>query len=144
MITRFPALPLRQADRISKMMEDLFREPDELRKGWFPNVDVKETDKEVVFKMDVPGVKDEDIIVELVNDMLTIRGTRDLEQEERRDDYLRIERESGMFQRSFTLSFPAKPEKIVAECQHGVLKVTVPKEQAAHTHRIKVLANGNG
>lgn len=143
MITRFPAMPLRQVDRISKMMEDLFREPDELRKGWFPTVDVKETDKDVVFTMDVPGVNDEDIIVELINDMLTIRGTRDLEKEERRDDYLRIERETGAFQRTFTLSFPAKPEKVVAECHKGVLKVTVPKEQAAHTHRIKVLANGN-
>lgn len=142
MITRFPTLPIRSMDRLSKMMEDLLPEPDALRQGWYPSVDVKETDQEVVFLMDLPGVKEEDIEVELNGDLLTLCGRREHVEEEKRKDYVRIERESGEFRRSFTLNFAAKPEKIVAEHQNGVLKVTVPKEKAENTHRIKVLANG--
>lgn len=142
MIARLPTAPLRSMERLSKLMEDLFPEPDEVWKGWCPTVDIKDTDKEMIFMVDLPGVDEKDIVVELVGDVLAIRGSRERKEEERREDYVRMEREYGTFQRTFTLNFAAKPEEIVAEHRDGVLKVCVPKAEPAHTHRIKVLANG--
>ncbi len=143
MINRLPALsPIRPFDRFSKLMEEMFPEPDELRTGWYPSVDVKETDKELNFFVDLPGVKDEDIDVEVSGDVLTVRGKREFKSEERKEDYVRLERSYGSFCRTFNLGFPVKPEDIVAECHSGVLKITVPKAETAMTHKIQIRANG--
>jgi HSP20 family protein len=129
-------------ERLSKLFDEIWPETDEFRWALHPQVDVKETDNDLTFVVDLPGVKDEDIEVELTGDVLTICGKREMAKEERREDYLRMERNYGEFRRSFTLSFPVKPDDIRAAYDRGVLRVTLPKAEGAKAHKVPVRSIG--
>jgi HSP20 family protein len=84
-----------------------------------------------VFKTDVPGLKKEEVKVELEDgNVLQISGERCKEQEEKTDTWHRVERSSGKFLRRFRLTENARTEQISASMENGVLTVTVPKEEA--------------
>ncbi|MCO5297402.1 MAG: Hsp20/alpha crystallin family protein [Fimbriimonadaceae bacterium] len=129
MITRYtPFARLRDIDRFGKMMDEMFGgASDEVRGTWMPAVDIKETAEALKFVAELPGMDEEKIEVELVGDVLTIRGEREFAKEENREDYVRIERSYGSFQRSFTIDIPVDREKVEASYEHGVLTVLVPK-----------------
>ncbi|XP_047323616.1 18.1 kDa class I heat shock protein-like [Impatiens glandulifera] len=92
-------------------------------------IDWKETPEAHVFTADLPGLKKEEVKVEVEEDrILQISGERNKEQEEKTDKWHRMERSSGKFQRRFRLPEDAKMEQIKATMENGVLKVTVPKE----------------
>ncbi|AQL07768.1 17.9 kDa class I heat shock protein [Zea mays] len=94
-------------------------------------VDWKETPEAHVFKTDVPGLKKEEVKVELEDgNVLQISGERCKEQEEKTDTWHRVERSSGKFLRRFRLTENARTEQISASMENGVLTVTVPKEEA--------------
>jgi HSP20 family protein len=122
------------------MMEEFFEENDKnlMRVAWMPTVDVKETDKELTFVAELPGLKEEDITVEMVGDMLTIRGEREFSQEEKKDEYVRIERSYGSFQRSFSVDVPVKGDEICAEYKNGLLIVVLPKAEAIVPRKIAI------
>ncbi|KAA0225852.1 MAG: hypothetical protein AKCLJLPJ_01556 [Fimbriimonadales bacterium] len=144
-ITRYSPLDrFRTFDQLSKLMNEVWGDADELRKGWSPPVDVKETDREITFIAELPGMDQKDIEVELVGDMLTIRGKREFAQEESRENYVRIERSYGSFQRSFSLSVPVKADAITAEYKNGVLSVVLPKADEVQPRKIQIAAqNGS-
>ena len=81
---------------------------------WAPDVDIKETEKEIIVKADLPGMKKEDIEVSLDNDLLVIKGERKFEKEEKEKDYVRVERSYGSFYRSFNVGVPVKEDEIKA------------------------------
>ncbi|PAN50435.1 hypothetical protein PAHAL_9G519900 [Panicum hallii] len=92
-------------------------------------IDWKETPEAHVFKADVPGLKKEEVKVEVEDsNVLQISGERNKEQEEKTDTWHRVERSSGRFLRRFRLPDNAKTEQISASMENGVLTVTVPKE----------------
>ncbi|XP_047330460.1 18.1 kDa class I heat shock protein-like [Impatiens glandulifera] len=92
-------------------------------------IDWKETAEAHVFKADLPGLKKEEVKVELEDGkVLQISGERSREQEEKNDKWHRVERSSGKFLRRFRLPENAKVEQINATMDNGVLTVTVPKE----------------
>nr|AGL45960.1 small heat shock protein 17.9CI [Dorcoceras hygrometricum] len=93
-------------------------------------IDWKETPEAHVFKADLPGLKKEEVKVEVEEGrVLQIRGERSSEKEEKNDKWHRVERSSGKFLRRFRLSENAKLEEIKAAMENGVLTVTVPKEE---------------
>ena len=105
---------------------------------WAPSCDIYETDKEIVVKADLPDVKKEDIRVSVENNVLTIRGERKLEAETKRENYHRVERSYGEFQRSFTLPSFADPNKINAAYRDGALRVTIEKREEAKPKQVEV------
>ena len=96
-------------------------------KAWQPAVDIFEDEKEIVIKADLPDVKEQDIDVRVEDGQLTLKGERKFEHEEKKDNYHRVERRYGSFQRTFGLPENVDAEKIVAKYDKGVLKVTLPK-----------------
>lgn len=105
---------------------------------WSPSVDVYEDQDNIVIRVDLPGVKQEDIDVQLNGDVLTIRGERKFEDEQRRDNYVRIERQYGAFQRSFTIGVPVEEEKVRATYRNGILELTIPKAEAVKPKKVQV------
>ena len=92
-----------------------------------PSLDMSETDHAVEVRMDVPGMKAKDIDIQINNNILTIRGQREEEQEEKGKTYHRIERRSGSFSRSVSLPCAVSQDEVVADYRDGVLTVTMPK-----------------
>ena len=96
-----------------------------------PAVDVFEDTEGVTFKFDLPEVEAKDVDVGLEDGVLTVRGERKLEREDRREGYHRIERRYGAFARSFTLPPTLEADKATAEQKNGVLRIFVPKRAEA-------------
>ncbi|KAJ6895681.1 hypothetical protein NC651_022025 [Populus alba x Populus x berolinensis] len=93
-------------------------------------IDWKETAEAHVFKADLPGIKKEEVKVEIEDDrVLQISGERNVEKEDRNDTWHRVERSSGKFLRRFKLPENAKTDQVKAGMENGVLTVTVPKEE---------------
>ena len=116
---------------------------------WFarefsPSLDLSEADDSLQVRMDVPGVKPEQIEIEVTGNSLRISGERKEEREEKGKSYHRIERRSGSFARVVSLPCAVKEDQIKAECHDGILTVTLPKTEKARTHKVKVKGNGSG
>jgi HSP20 family protein len=105
---------------------------------WSPAVDVTESPTEFSVKAELPGMKQEEIKVTLLDQNLTISGERKIEKEEKDKNYHRIERSYGSFQRSFHLPSRIDAAKIKAAYKDGVLEVTLPKAAEAREKEINV------
>ncbi len=100
-------------------------------KPFSPRVDVKETDKEIKIVADIPGLDEKDINVTLKDDVLTIRGEKKEEKEDRSENYYKLERSYGSFTRSIPIPVEVETDKIEAKIKKGVLSVTLPKSPEA-------------
>jgi HSP20 family protein len=105
---------------------------------WVPAVDIKENEDSFVIVADIPGVKPEDIEVQMDNGVLTIKGEKETEKKEEREDFKRVERSYGSFYRRFSLPDTADPESITAKSDHGVLEITVAKQEKTQPRKIAV------
>jgi HSP20 family protein len=98
--------------------------------GWqsiMPAIGMDETDKEVVVTVELPGVTEKDVEVDLAGDVLTIKGEKKAENEHKNDDSYFMERRFGSFERSIRLPFEVKDEKVDAKFTNGVLTIRLPK-----------------
>lgn len=111
---------------------------------WAPKVDVLEKDNKLITRVDLPGLKKEDVTVEVTDGNLTLSGERKFEKTEEKDNFYRAEREYGSFFRAMPLPKGIKTEDIKATFANGVLEVTVPlpamKEDKAKKIEIKEVA----
>ncbi|MFO0918809.1 MAG: Hsp20/alpha crystallin family protein [Planctomycetaceae bacterium] len=107
-----------------------------------PAADLSETDDSLQIRMDMPGLKAEEINIEVSGNTIRITGEHKEEKEEKGKTYHRIERRSGSFARAMTLPAQVKEDKVTAECKDGVLTITLPKTETAKTHRVTVKNNG--
>lgn len=96
-----------------------------------PSIDVKDTGKEIVIEAELPGVTDKDIAVTFADGVLTIKGEKKSQREEKKDDYYMSERSFGSFERSLALPEGIDDGAIEARFDKGVLHVTVPKKPEA-------------
>src|SRR6202142_3804476 len=103
-----------------------------------PAVDVYEDEHKVTLKIEVPGIDEKDIEVQVENNVLTVHGERKIEKEEKEENYRRVERQYGSFTRNFTLPQTVDTEKVSATYDKGVLKITLPKKAEAKPKQIKV------
>lgn len=94
--------------------------------AWFPQIDVFERDNRLVTKIDLPGLKKEDVKVEITDGNLVISGERKSEAEEQKEEFYRCEREFGSFYRAVPLPEGARAEDVTATFVDGVLEVSVP------------------
>lgn len=106
--------------------------------GYAPAFDVKETKESFVFKADLPGIKEQDVEVNITGNRLTIAGKREAEKEDKGETFYAYERSYGSFTRTFTLPDQTDAANIKAELKNGELTVVVPKTQAAVAKRIPV------
>ena len=105
---------------------------------WTPRVDISETDNEFVIKAEIPDISKEDVKVTVENGVLTFRGERKQEKEEKGKKFHRIERYYGCFCRSFSLPDNVDESKIDASFKDGMLELTIPKTEAKKPKSIEV------
>jgi HSP20 family protein len=130
-------------DRMNRLFEDMSspkgEEKDLVPGAWAPSVDIYETENEVVLAAEIPGVDEKDVEIKVEDNNLTIRGERKFEKETKEENYHRIERSYGSFYRAFTLPSSVDPERIQAEQDNGVLKISMPKRQELKPRKVKIL-----
>jgi HSP20 family protein len=137
--------PFREFSTLQDRMNRLFRETqgnsqdESLTSSSFaPAVDVYEDEHNVALKIEVPGIDEKDIDVRIENNTLTVQGERKIEKEEKEQNYRRVERQYGGFTRTFNLPPTVDAEKVQADYDKGVLKITLPKKAEAKPKQIKV------
>ncbi|HPM78989.1 MAG TPA: Hsp20/alpha crystallin family protein [bacterium] len=116
-----------------------YRQSDEGISGqWAPKVDIFEDGAQIVISAALPGMKQEDIKVNIENNILTLSGERRLENEEKRDNYTRIEQYYGTFHRTFALTNQIDQTKIGAHFENGILSISLPKREEAKPKAIEI------
>ena len=128
-------------DRINRVFRDSYSagQDDSLTTSSFaPAVDVYEDEHKVTLKIEVPGIDEKDIDVRVENHTLTVHGERKIENEEKEENYRRVERQYGTFTRTFTLPQTVDTASVSASYEKGVLKIALPKKAEAKPKQIKV------
>jgi HSP20 family protein len=135
-------MSLRQA--MDKLFEDSFVRPSRglavLGELTVPALDVYQTPNEVVLKATLPGLKPEDVSIDITGNTVTIKGETKAEQGIKKEDFLYQERRYGTFSRSVALPSGLKPDKAEATMEDGVLTLTIPKAEEVKPKAIKVKA----
>lgn len=139
-----PPAVLSPFGEIERRFEDYFRRPLSLMGlPWWPGVaapaarellppvDIYEEDEDVVVKAELPGMKKEEIAIELTEDAVSLSGEKKREEKVEHKGYCRIERSYGSFARSYALPAPVQTDKARARFQDGVLEVRIPKTEEA-------------
>jgi HSP20 family protein len=118
--------------RFDRMFDDLF---DGGERNWLPAIDVERANGNLVIKADVPGIKPDEVKVEIKEGILTVSGSHEEHKEKKDKQYLRRERRYGSFSRSMALPEGVDAKQIKAKTHDGVVEVTVPlpKEAAKET-----------
>jgi HSP20 family protein len=142
-ITRWD--PFRELATLQDRMNRLFQETASSGEtsltttgAFVPPVDVYEDEHGLRLKLEVPGVDEKDLDIRIENNVLTVRGERKFEKEEKEENFHRIERRYGSFVRSFTLPNTVDSEKVSASYKNGVLELQLAKKAEAKPKQIKV------
>jgi HSP20 family protein len=140
MLSRYE--PFRDLARLTDEMNRLFGEERLYNAGesvgWTPACDIYEDDEAVTLRFELAGVDPKAVDIRFENGVMTVKGERKLEREDRRENYHRIERSYGTFTRSFSLPGTIDAEKIRAEAKDGVLTLMLPKRAEAKPRAIQV------
>jgi HSP20 family protein len=144
-ITRWE--PFRELTRIQDEFNRLFDDrlyryrggqEEELGSAFLPAIDVYEDHEALTMTAELPGIEPKDVDLRIENGVLTLKGERKLEKEEKKENYRRVERSYGTFMRTFTLPTTVDGDKVKAEFKNGVLKVMLPKKEESKPKSIKV------
>ena len=130
-------------NRNNNIFDDLFyqnRRGDEKLTmwNWKPVVDIYDTEDKFVINAELPGVDKKDIVIDVKDRLLTLKGERSSEKEVKEDKYHRRERAYGSFERVFTLPAEIDPDQIKADFKNGILKIDIPKPEEQKPRQITV------
>jgi len=130
-------------NRMSRLFESTYPQGHAREEGitptaWAPAVDIYETENEIILKAEVPDIDQKDINLRVESNNLILEGERKLKEEAKKENYYLVERSYGKFKRSFTLPSTVDTEKISAEYNRGVLKVTLPKKEETRSKQISI------
>jgi HSP20 family protein len=145
-ITRWD--PFRELAQLQNRVNRVFQEANAVHdeglttSSFVPPVDIYETEQNIVLKVEVPGVEQKDLDIRIENNTITIRGERNFEKEVKEENFHRVERRYGSFQRSFSLPNTVNTENVTADYANGLLKVTLAKRAEAKPKQIKVNVGG--
>ena len=141
--------PVREINTIQQEMNRLFNSffdaptaGDARTRRWIPAMDLVEREDHFVLKVDLPGLTESDVNVELQDNVLTISGERKQEQEHKAEGYYRLERAFGSFSRSLTLPEGVNAEAVAAKFDNGVLEVSIPKPEERKPRRVSISVGG--
>jgi HSP20 family protein len=123
---------------MGRLMNGLFEGPGRVSQSWVPPLDVWETDTDVVYAFDLPGIAEDKVEIEVQDDTLTVSAEREKVAEESGDRFYRFERRYGTFSRAVGLPQGADESKIVASYRDGVLEIRVPKPEEAKPRKIQL------
>jgi HSP20 family protein len=130
-------------EKMNRLFEDAVtargEERDMISSTWTPSVDIYETEDSIVLNAEVPGIDEKDIEIKIEDNTLTLKGERNFEKETKEENYHRIERSYGSFFRSFSLPRNVDQDKINAEHDNGVIRITMPKKPESKPKTVKVL-----
>jgi len=107
-------------------------------KTWIPAFDVSENEKDYVISAELPGIDVKDLDVNLSDGILTVKGEKKQEKEDQNENYHRVERYYGSFQRSFRIPAEIITDKIDAQYKDGILKLILPKAEVNPPKKIEV------
>jgi HSP20 family protein len=146
MLDLIPSRERRQLDRFRSEMDGLFDrffdwrpfDPSIRKSEWMPAIDVSETPKQIVVKAEIPGMEAKDMDISLNGRVLTLKGEKKSEQEEKEENYHRVERRYGAFSRSFELPTDVDANKVKASYKDGVLKLSLPKTKEQSVKKIEI------
>ena len=105
---------------------------------WVPAFDISENEKEYILTAELPGIDAKDLDVTLSDGVLTVKGEKKQEKEDKGENYHRIERSYGAFQRSFHVPEKVKTDEVDAVYKDGILKLTLKKDEKSETKKITV------
>lgn len=126
-------------DEMSRFFSRAVGEWEPFARGvWSPALDMYESDKEIIVKAELPGLTAKDIDVTVDEDMLTIRGERKFSKEAKEENYYRLERRYGAFERAVPLPASIQKNKAKATFKEGVLEIRMPKAKEVEAKRVKV------
>ncbi len=139
--------PFREAVTLQNRLNSIFSnynqgESEALSAANFaPPVDIYEDENKLVLKLEVPGINQNDLDIQVENRTLTVRGERKFDKEEKQENFHRVEHRYGTFARTFTLPSTVDPESIAASYDAGVLRLELQKKAQAKPRQIKVNVN---
>jgi len=129
-------------DEMSRLFNGLVTSPSgsSAAKDWVPSVDISESDDGFIVTADVPGMNADDIKISVANNVLTLRGDKKNIREGDGENFHRVERTFGSFERTFSLPTGVESGNVKAKYRNGVLEVRIPKSVEAKPQEIKVEA----
>ena len=125
-------------NEMARMMENRGFEWDQIGRAWSPAMDLQETENEYILQADLPGIRREDIELTAIDNTISIRGRREIEEREDAKNIHRVERMYGEFQRTFELPGGFDAANVAATLRDGVLRVRLPKREESKPKRIEL------
>ena len=138
--------PFRELRSLQEEMNRMFNvgvsragsQEDIFKWAWSPSVDIFENEDKITLEAELAGMKPEDVEVSIENNVITLKGERNFEKNEKTENYHRVERSYGSFTRSFNLPRTVVSDEVEASFENGILRVVLPKREEAKARKIEI------
>ena len=132
--------PMNELDDMSRLFDEMWRRSQRPSGGtnWYPAIDVRENETEYRIAAELPGMSKDDVKISVTDNIVTIRGEKKAQVEEKNENWHQVERTYGAFERSFTLGTSVDPSGVKARFESGVLTVTLPKSEEARPREVRI------